>query len=434
MENYLYISTTISLIVLILLKYGKGTSTANYYLSSLAIVSWLIPYPYLAELIPKEALIEPVAFNFSTLTSDTIVNSKQSINLANKLWLKWGLWALFSIGVLLLVNRLKEALVWQNKIKKDPTLILNKELSAQYQLTIYSVDNISNGLLVGILSPVIIISKLITDPKHIALIITHEKQHLVNKDNIRLTLLEIVECLFWWNPLVRLLITMNRFLIEVRCDEKASKKYGRDDYIEDLASLILLNHRNKPNNFVCTATSHNQNNITRIKLLKEKRIMTFRKKLTYAMIAFTTVTTMSWNTLATATSNEAVQQVSDQQEQLGALVDFDAMITNNKKGNSESTYHYQVTLWMNFDKKSTIKIGEDFTINFKANDLGESVFLEYELIESRESKEEIISKPKLTSTYGKEITIEINNPQVSEYAYLIKSTTLKATNPSSSDK
>jgi beta-lactamase regulating signal transducer with metallopeptidase domain len=434
MENYLYISATISLIVLTLLKYGKGTSSANYYLSSLAIVSWFIPYPYLAELIPKEALIDPVVFNFSTLTSDTIVNSKQTINLTIELWLKWGLWILIGIGVLLLINRIREAFDWRNKIKKDPSLTLNNELSTQYQLTIYSVDNVSSGLLVGILNPVIIISKLITDPKHLALIITHEKEHLANKDNLRLMLLEIAECLFWWNPLVRLLITMNRFLIEVRCDEKASKKYGRDGYIEDLASLVLLNHRNKPNNFVCTATSHNQNNITRIKLLKEKRIMTFRKKLTYAIIVFTTVTTMSWNTLATATRNEAVQQVSDQQEQLGALVYFDAMITNNKKGNSENTYHYQVTLWMNFDKKSTIKIDEEFTINFKANDLGKSVFLEYELIESRESKEEIVSKPKLTSTYGEEVTIEINNPQVSEYAYLIKSTILKATDPSSSDK
>ena len=71
-------------------------------------------------------------------------------------------------------------------------------------------------------------------------------------------------------------------------------------------------------------------------------------------------------------------------------------------GNIEDTYQNKILLWMNFDKKATIKIGESFTVNFKAKDMGESVFLEYELIESTLSNEKIVSKPKLTVDYGKE--------------------------------
>lgn len=431
MENYLYISTAMSLIVLILVKYGKGTSNANYYLSSLAIISWFIPYPYIAELIPKEILIEPVVIAFSQISPASIVSIEQYLYFDIELWLKRGLWALMSIGIILLINRIIRFVKWNNQVKNDSSLTLISELSSKYQLPIYSVNKVSSGLLLGIFNPVIIISKLITDPKHLELIIAHEKQHLVNKDNLRLMLLGMVECLFWWNPLVRKLINTNRFFIEARCDENTSKEYGHNDYIEDLASLMLSKHHDKPSNLVCNATSNNKNNIARIKLLKEKRKMTFRKKLTYTLIAFTTVTTMSWNTLATATSSEKVQQTTVDQKQLGALVDFDAIITNKKKGNIEDTYRYEVTFWVNFDEKATFKVGEDFTVNFKANDLGESVFLEYELIESTQSNEKIVSKPKLTVDYGKEATIEIDNPQVSKYAYLIKATPLKAKNPSS---
>ena len=438
MENYFYISTAISLAVLVLIKYGKGTSNANYYLSSLAIISWFIPYPYIAELIPKEALIEPVVIAFSQITSANIVSNEQNIYFDIELWLKWGLWALMSIGLLLLINRVITFVKWNNQIKNDSSLTLISELSSKHKFPIYSANKVLSGLLLGIFNPIIIISKLITDPKHIELIIAHEKQHLVNKDNLRLMILEMVECLFWWNPLVRKLINTNRFFIEARCDESTSKKYGHNDYIEGLASLILLKQHDKQSNLVCTATSNNKNNIARIKLLKENRKMTFRKKLVYTMIAFTAVTTMSWNTLATATSSEKAQHTKAAQKQLGVLVNFDALITSKRNGNENDTYHSQMTLWVNFDEKASFKLGEQefpegFIINFTAKDLGDSTFLEYELIETMNLDEKIISKPRLTVDYGKEAIIEIDNSQVSQYAYLIKATPLKVQNPSSSN-
>lgn len=438
MENYFYISTAISLAVLILIKYGKGTSSANYYLSSLAIISWFIPYSYMAEFIPKEVLIKPVVIAFSQITSANIVSNEQNIYFDIELWFKWGIWVLMSIGVLLLINRVLTFVKWSNKIKNDSSLTLINELSSKYQIPIYSVNKISSGLLLGIFNPVIIISNLITESKYLELIIVHEKQHLANTDNLRLMLLEMTECLFWWNPLVRKLIDTNRFYIEARCDENASEEYGHNDYIENLASLILLNQHDKKNNLASTATSNNKNNIARIKLLKEKRKMTLRKKLIYTLIAFTTVTTMSWNTLATATSSEKAQQIKVDQNQLGVLVNFDVIITSKRKGDKQDTYHSQMTLWVNFGEKAAIKIGEQdfpegFIINFTAKDLGESAFLEYELIETMGSDEKIVSQPKLTVNYGEKSIIEIDNSQVSKYAYLIKATPSKVKNPRTSN-
>jgi beta-lactamase regulating signal transducer with metallopeptidase domain len=426
MENYLYISIVISVVALALIKYGKGTSNANYYLSSMAILAYFIPYPILAELVPKAVLIEPIIIAFSKLTSANTMSNGQLVLIDLDLWLKSSLSVLITIGALLFVKRIIKSVQWRNQIMNAPSLTLLIKSSSKYQLPIYSINQLSSGLLLGIVNPVIIISEKINDSKHIDLIIAHEKQHLKSNDNLRLLLLEVAQCLFWWNPLVRKLIHANRFYIEARCDENTSNGYGHIAYIEDLASLILSTHHDIPSNLVCSASSSVTNNIARIKLLKEKRKMTFKNKLTYTLIAFTTITTMSWNTLATATNSENSQQITADQKQLGALVDFDVNITNKKKANFNRTINSKMTFWVNFDKKTTLNIDENFTVNFKAKNLGESAFLEFELIESNAKT---VSKPRLTVAFGQEAIIEIDNPQVSKYAYLIKTIPIKAYQP-----
>jgi len=74
----------------------------------------------------------------------------------------------------------------------------------------------------------------------------------------------------------------------------------------------------------------------------------------------------------------------------------------------------KVMIGVNFAEKVTIKVSDNFTVNFKAEDLGESVFLSYELIESTqtttETTTETIVEPKLTVDYSTEAIIEIDNP------------------------
>ena len=433
MENYLYISVVMSFAVLAFVHYGKATSNANYYLSSLAIIGWFIPYALFAELIPKAALKEPIILAFSTISIKGAFSGDSVLSLDVNLWLKWSLVTLLSIGLILFIQRLITSVKWRNQLMNDASLTLLNKPTATDKLSVYSVSQVSSGLLLGIVKPVIIISNKITNPKHIALIICHETQHMRSFDNIRLLLLEFAECLFWWNPLVRKLVHVNRFFIEARCDENASKGYGKSAYIEDLASLILTKHRDKdhekPSSFVCSASSNITNNIARIKLLKEMRKMTFIKKIAYTLIALTTLTTMSWNTLATATTSETAQHNQSNQKQLGALVDFDAFITNNMEGDKQDIIHYQVTFWVNFDEDSSFKIRDDFTVNFTAKDLGESTSLQYELIKSIGSDKKIVSKPRLIVAYGEEATIEIENSQLGEFSYLIKATPTKSTNP-----
>lgn len=429
MQSYFFICIAISLLVRIIIKYGKATSNANYYLSALAITAWFIPYSYIAELIPTDVLQEPVIIAISQVSVVSILSSAQNHYYDLEQSLKWGLWALLGIGFVILVTRVARFHQWRSEIINDPSLTAMPELSTKHQVPIYSLHKVSSGLLLGIFNPVIIMSTSITEPKHIALIIAHEKQHRANNDNFRLMLLEVAECLFWWNPIVRKLINTNRFYIEARCDENTSKALGYSNYIEGLASLIILSHTNKLNTLACTATSNNKNNIARMKLLQENRKMTLRKKLAYLFITMTAITTLSWNTIATAITNEQSQQLNADQTKLGALVDFEAIIEKKNVGVVEHTYKNKIVIWVDFDKKVAIKVSDNVTVNFKAKDLGESVFLEYELIESTKTNEETIVEPKLTVNYGEQGVIEIDNPQLSDYAYLIKTTPSKASHP-----
>lgn len=97
--------------------------------------------------------------------------------------------------------------------------------------------------------------------------------------------------------------------------------------------------------------------------------MTFKIKLTYAMVALTALTTISWNTLATANNTVEVQHGESEKKQLGALVDFKIRVYYNREGDPESDSYAEdvhvseIVIWSHFDEKSTIKLGDDFIIN-----------------------------------------------------------------------
>jgi len=212
MDNYLSISFIISLLALTLIRYGQGSNTANYYLSAFAIVAWFIPYPLIASLIPTKVLLKPdiIAFTSLDITAQATTAPERIID--TNLWLSWGICILLFIGVVIFIQKIHRALQWQKKLRTEASLGYLAKLSNEHQVPIYQADSISTGLLLGIINPIVVISNKVKSNHHKALIIAHEKQHLQSKDNIKILLLEMAACLFWWNPLVRKLVDINSFL------------------------------------------------------------------------------------------------------------------------------------------------------------------------------------------------------------------------------
>ncbi len=424
MEDYFFVSLCISIAVLILLKYSKLPNKFNYYLSNLAIVSWLIPYSFLAKLVPETALKQPLILAiYSTNSPQTVISHTQSNSVYDYYFLIL-FQLLIAIGVLILVKNILHFYRWKKQIISDPSFNVSRHLSTRYSAPVYTSEHINNGLTLGLFNPVIVVSNAISTSKYIDLIIAHEKQHLACKDNLKLFILEVTECLFWWNPIVKKLVNYNRLFIEVNCDERASITYGIDNYTEKLADLILLNHQTitQP---VPTVISTNKHNIYRVKRLKEKRKMTYKNKLICSLIIILSSALVSWNTLATATKDN--NEVS---QQLGAFIEIDMLISNQLQGDEQDTYQNKISLWTNFDEQVSFKTNDELSINLKAIDLGESVRLEYELIELQKGHQTVVESPELLVTFGKEAVVEIRNPDISEYSYYISAITSKKLNPS----
>ena len=432
MEAYFFINISVSVIVLALLKYGNGTSNVDYYLSCFGIIVWFIPYTLIAQFIPTEVLIEPLIIKQSFLTytksldisNTSVFNKEQAMQIA-------GLIALL-VGLALFIKQAIRAITLNNQILNAPSLRFHKKLSHKHQVPVYSTSDIPSGMLLGIRSPRVVFSNAITESNQIKLIICHEKKHLERCDNIRLALLELIECLFWWNPLIRVLANKNRFFIEALCDETASKEFGVNEYINELASLILLNHHTKKYSLNSTATSSKRNNLSRIKLLKENREMTIRKKLTYTLALCTAILAMTWNTFAIATGNSSN---SLDKELQGALVSFDLKVKDRTNKDEESVYASQMSMWVDFDKKVSFKIGDKFKFNITISDLGEKkdplelAYFDMEIIETSGSNEKVVSNPRLKTAFTQEAMIEIDNFQVSPHAYAIKFTPERALKP-----
>ncbi|GHE91555.1 M56 family metallopeptidase [Thalassotalea profundi] len=434
MESYFYANIAISTLVLVLIKYGKGSNNANYYLTLAAIIAWFIPYSLIAQLIPDQVLAEPTIISLSKVNS-IIVNddvSKSIINIG--VFVKWLLWSLLSVGILIFAKQMIQIISCQRRIMAEPSLAYSSELSDKHKVNIFSLNQDNSGFILGIFNPVVIISDKLLESQFLDLIIAHEKQHIKSYDNLRLFLLEFCGCVFWWNPWVLKLISVNRFLIEARCDEKASKTFGVHQYIKDLSSLLLLNHyrhhQRDINNVMCSVISSEKHNITRIKLLKESRKMTIRTKILYSVITLSTLTMMSWNTIATAINNDKHEAQQTEMKRLGALMNFDITVIDRTAINGmvrETSSN--IVLWVDFDKKAEFMIHDKFKFNLNVKDLEELAFVEIELIEINKSAENTVATPRLAVNYSKEAMIEIDNPDISINAYAIKFTPLKTTNP-----
>lgn len=73
---------------------------------------------------------------------------------------------------------------------------------------------------------------------HLKFIILHEWQHFVNRDEWCKRLVEILCCVFWWNPLVYLLQNLVVDILEERCDFGVMSRLDPDERQEYLEMLL----------------------------------------------------------------------------------------------------------------------------------------------------------------------------------------------------
>ena len=127
---------------------------------------------------------------------------------------------------------------------------IKNNATEHYQDNVYFSNRIQVPSLIGFYQCKIVLPYSFNElsTKNKQFIIEHEKAHLVRKDNITSLVIRIINCLFWFNPVLHLMDRELKQVREIACDNRAIEKTAlnenkNSDHIEsiriDYASMLI---------------------------------------------------------------------------------------------------------------------------------------------------------------------------------------------------
>ena len=112
-------------------------------------------------------------------------------------------------------------------------------------------EDFSTAVSVGILHPVILIPDKMMDypEKELQGVIRHELTHYLRGDVCKQWALNVVQCLFWWNPIVHYLKRSVEEMLELECDERTCQGMDEEErlaYLEAIRRVLAHNGKRDP--------------------------------------------------------------------------------------------------------------------------------------------------------------------------------------------
>ena len=98
--------------------------------------------------------------------------------------------------------------------------------------------NIRTILEFGYFRQIIFLPKAAYTEGELRYIFLHELEHFANKTNWMKLIVMVLECIFWWNPLVYLFRDACAQLLEVYCDSCVSRKLNKQEKVDYLGCLL----------------------------------------------------------------------------------------------------------------------------------------------------------------------------------------------------
>jgi beta-lactamase regulating signal transducer with metallopeptidase domain len=323
-----YLVTNCLITAISLLTYGllkNAPARLRFYSVTIALISWFIPWQQVATVKVLSDTSKPFTNAMFSLPQFIFYGSAQSSpqNLpplsiispqSDGSWLSmlsasnlWGL--LVSVGLLLFVVKVYAYL----RLMRDCRIHAKNvsHLWQQYQLDagsvfLYVTRNCDMAMATGIRKSEVWLSEALLDTPELKSVLAHELTHVRQHDPVWMWFITFAHCVFWWNPLVRLLVYLARRNIELSCDERCQEQLSHD-YTRDLAKLFLQHQTNAV--YSVMPLSHFRNfNIYRIKHLSKETKM----KTKYIVVSIFGLTLSS---LAAATISETASMTNANQAQ-----------------------------------------------------------------------------------------------------------------------
>lgn len=274
-----------------------------------SIVLWVLLLIYLISPYELEIGIEKVKRNSILLAMTNFYDSSLGL-LVNKIG------SIFFklnrlIGSILIFTYLGIKIYRFNKVMKGSTLTHNtlceekiSEFGLKRKVEIYINNNLKTPLTFGILKPKIILQDhILADEKLLDHVLIHELMH-IKKFHILLNhLVNIIACLYWFNPLLWLSLKYLDQDIEINCDKLVVEKLG--DTIKNrkaycMSMLKFLEIGSNTNNLVLKLNPNKE----RILIMKQwKKTLTglvvFISTFTFCLPAFANVTEINQDRIDT---------------------------------------------------------------------------------------------------------------------------------------
>lgn len=209
------------------------------------------------------------------------------------------------IGSILIFTYLGIKIYKFHKVMKGSTLIDNtlcekkiREFGLKRKVRIYINNNFKTPLTFGILRPRIILQDhILADEELLDHVLIHELMH-IKKFHILLNhLINIVACLYWYNPLLWLSLKYIDQDIEINCDKLVVQQLGdtRKNRKTYCSSMLKLVEREFYENNLYLKLNPNIERIKIIKIWKKTLLglISFILALTFSLPAFANVTDLS---------------------------------------------------------------------------------------------------------------------------------------------
>ena len=115
---------------------------------------------------------------------------------------------------------------------------VKQENGYRFETTVIVDGNIQTILEYGYFRQIIFMPNAMYSQDELRYIFLHELEHFANKTNWIKLVVIILECVFWWNPLIYPFRNACSHLLEVYCDSCVSKKLDKREKIAYLGCLI----------------------------------------------------------------------------------------------------------------------------------------------------------------------------------------------------
>ncbi|WP_016954136.1 M56 family metallopeptidase [Catenovulum agarivorans] len=334
--DYLITNSIISILLLLTAKLlTQSPAKLRLAVLMVALLSWFIPWSLIELPLQQPILAVPEPLNiYSYLPVDNSTSSANSQlshtvqsdgwQLVNIINLELVLKILFTIGTALFVLDLINYRNYLNKLSygahnADELLSLHNFTSTSFsrrEIKLSVSPDAPAGMTTGVIHPVIWLNEKSVQSEQIHSILLHELTHIRHFDPAKKWVCAFSARLFFWNPLVQLLVQQITLLIEFSCDETCYK-IKNERYSLDLAQIMLVQSSpvgsNTSLNYISTIESNRSNNIQRLKSLnKEKTMKVKYLGIASASIFICSLASAHINSTTAESSYQALQQLAIQ--------------------------------------------------------------------------------------------------------------------------